>query len=145
MTLEKITIYLAGPFTNPDWRDKVKEQAPQHNYIDPRNNEQSSSATVTRDDLINGVEKSNMVFAYFPKGCKDTGTDIELGTAFGNRIPITLVNENEFQHPLLAGVAKRHLTSLEGGITYLNNLTSLDQPKEFEAAYKTISDLNAKD
>ena len=145
MDLEKITIYLAGPFTNPDWRDYVKKQAPQHNYIDPRNNEQSSSATVTRDDLINGVEASDLIFTYFPKGNSDTGTIAEEGVGFGKRIPIVLVNENEFQHPLLTGMAKRHFISLEGGITYLNNLTSLDQAKEFEAAYKTIDDLNSKD
>ena len=95
--LERITIYLAGPFTNPDWRDRVKDEAPHHNYIDPRNNEQAASVTITRDDLISGVESSDLVFAYFPVGGYDTGACIEMGTAFGKRVPIVLANENKFQ------------------------------------------------
>jgi len=137
-----IKIYLAGPFTSPDWRDKVKRKAPQHTYIDPRTNDQSCCATVTRDDLIYGVERSNLVFAYYPDKIFDVGTDVEAGGGFGKRKPIVLVNENKFQHPLLSGIAKRHFISLDAGIVYLNNLTSLEQSKEFAAAYKTISDLS---
>ncbi|MBR9691915.1 hypothetical protein GOV06_03950 [Candidatus Woesearchaeota archaeon] len=136
-----ITIYLAGPFTEPSWRDRVKKEAPQHTYRDPKDNEQAASVTITRDDLIKGVEGSDMMFAYIPDKTKDEGTDIEIGVGFGNRIPITLVNENQFQHPLLSGTAKRHFTTLEAGILYLNNLTSLEQAEEFKAAYKTIDDL----
>ena len=117
-----IEIYLAGPFTNPDWRDRIIREAPMHNYIDPRKNEQAACVTVTRDDLISGVERADMTFLYFPRGSKDTGACIEAGVAFGNRKFITLVNENKFQHPLVSGIAKRHFTSLDAGIIYLQNL-----------------------
>lgn len=136
-----ILIYLAGPFTNPDWRDRVMEKAPQHDYIDPRKNEQAACVTIARDDLINGVERADMTFLYFPRGSSDSGACIEAGVAFGRRKPIVLVNENGFQHPIISGIAKRHFTSLDAGIVYLNNLKSLEQSREFEAAYKTIRDL----
>ena len=140
--LEKITIYLAGSFTDPDWRDRVKEEALHHDYIDPRDNEQAAAVTIVRDDLIEGVEKSDLVFAYFPEGRSDSGACAEIGVGFGRRIPIVLVNENKFQHPLITGMAKRHFITLGAGIVYLQNLKSLEQTEEFKAAYKTISDLN---
>jgi hypothetical protein len=82
-----------------------------------------------------------MTFLYFPDGSRDTGACIEAGVAFGKRRFITLVNENKFQHPLVSGIAKRHFTSLDAGILYLQNLKSLEQAEEFAAAYKTIDDL----
>jgi len=139
--MTEIRIYLVGPFTNPDWRDRVMEEAPMHSYVDPRNNEQAACVTVTRDDLIAGVEGTDMTFLYFPDGSQDTGACIEAGVAFGKRRFITLVNENKFQHPLVSGIAKRHFTSLDAGILYLQNLKSLEQAEEFAAAYKTIDDL----
>jgi nucleoside 2-deoxyribosyltransferase len=138
----KIKIYLAGPFTNPDWRDLVIKKAPQHIYLDPRKNEQSACVTVTRDDLINGVESSDIVFAYFPKGSQDTGACIEIGDGFGKRKLIVIVNENLFLHPLISGIAKRQFSSLEASIIYLNNLKSIEQLEEFASIYKTIKDLS---
>ena len=135
-----ILIYLAGPFTNPDWRDRVMKKAPQHDYIDPRKNEQAACVTIARDDLINGVERADMTFLYFPRGY-DSGACIEAGVAFGKRKPIVLANENLFHHPIVSGIAKRHFSSFDACIVYLNNLKSLEQSREFEAAYKTIRDL----
>jgi nucleoside 2-deoxyribosyltransferase len=136
-----IKIYLAGPFTKPDWRDRIINEVPQHTYFDPRRNEQSACVTIVRDDLILGVENSDIVFSYFPKGNNDIGTCIEMGNAFGKRKIIVLVNENLFLHPLISGIAKRQFSSLEAGIIYLNNLKSIEQSEEFVAAYKTIDDL----
>lgn len=136
-----IVIYLAGPFTNPDWRDRVLRAVPQHTYFDPRRNRQYSCVAIVDDDLLRGVEKSDLVFGYYPEGCIDQGTDIELGDAFGKKIPIILANENKFQNPLLSGIAKRHFTTLDAGIVYLNNLKSIGLEEEFEAIYKTIEDL----
>ena len=136
-----IKVYLAGAFTSPDWRDRVMREAPMHTYFDPRRNEQAACVTIVRDDLIKGVEGSDMTFLYFPNGSRDTGACVEGGDAFGRRKPIVLVNENGFQHPIISGIAKRHFISLDAGIVYLRNLKSLEQAEEFKAAYKTIDDL----
>ena len=122
MKKTKISVYLAGPFTSPDWRDRVIAEAPMHNYIDPRRNNQTSSATITLGDLVRGVEESDVVFMYRLRRSDDTGANIEVGCGFGSRQDkkkiIVLVDENRFQHPLLTGIAKRHFTDLEAGILY---------------------------
>ena len=109
MKRKKLRIFLAGPFLSykkyKDSRDFVKEKAPNHKYHDPRyDSEQYVSLTFTRDDLIKGVEFSDLVFGYNPKGnyhIDPYGLCIELGVAFGKKIPIILCDENEWIFPML--------------------------------------------
>lgn len=143
---DELKIFLAGPFLSykehKDWRDYVKEKAPKHIYHDPRiDSEQYVSLTFTRDDLLKGVELSDLVFGYNPKGnyqIDPYGLCIELGVAFGNRIPIILCDENEWIFPMLPPLAKRVFTNLEITVKYLSNLNGLDD--EFHSFYKTIID-----
>lgn len=138
-------IYLAGPFLPykkyKDWRDFVKEKAPQHKYWDPRNNsEQYCSLAFVRDDLIRGIKKSELVFCYNPKDNVDPyGFCLELGVAFNEKIPIVLCDENEWIFPMFLPISKRLFTNLEIAVNYLANLKTMD--KEFEAFYKTIQNL----
>jgi nucleoside 2-deoxyribosyltransferase len=145
MNTKKLKIYLAGPFlpyqSYKDWRDYVKERAPGHLYYDPRiDTEQYTSLTFTRDDLLKGVESSDLVFGYNPKGnyqIDPYGLCIELGVAFGKRIPIILCDENEWIFPMLPPLAKRLFTVLELSVEYLNNLDDIND--EFQSFYKTIA------
>lgn len=144
----KIKVFLAGPFLPykkyKDWREYIKEKAPKLTYHDPRiDSEQYVSLTFTRDDLLNGVEISDMVFGYNPKGNYQIdafGLCIELGVAFGKRIPIVLCDENDWIFPMLPPMAKRVFTNIEIAAEYLNNLD--DIKNEFHVFYKTITKRN---
>ena len=143
---DKLKIFLAGPFLPykeyKDWRDYVKEKATKHEYYDPRiDSEQHVSLTFTRDDLLKGVELSDLVLGYNPKGnyqIDPYGLCIELGVAFGKRIPIILCDENEWIFPMLPPLAKRVFTNLEIVVKYLNNLNNPED--EFHSFYNTITD-----
>ncbi len=147
----RLKVYLAGPFLPrgdyDDWRDFVKEKAPRHIYHDPRiHTEQYVSLTFVRDDLLKGVEQSDLVFGYNPKGnyhVDPYGLCIEIGVAFGKRIPIVLCDENEWIFPMLPPLAKRVFTSLYMAVRYLNNVE--DMKNEFQAFYRTIRPLKGGD
>lgn len=145
MSKDKLKIFLAGPFLPykdyKDWRDYVKEKSPKHQYHDPRiDSDQYVSLTFTRDDLLKGVESSDLVFGYNPEGnyqIDPYGLCIELGVAFGKRIPIVLCDENEWIFPMLPPLAKRVFTNLKLAVEYLNNLENVND--EFHAFYRTIT------
>ncbi len=137
-------IFLAGPFlpfdVHEDWRDYVKQAAPDHRYHDPRkDSEQYVSLTFTRDDLLIGVEMSDLVFGYNPRGnykIDPYGLCIELGVAFAKRIPIVYCDENDWIFPMLPPLAKRVFTDLPCATRYLNNLKSIES--EFQDFYRSI-------
>jgi hypothetical protein len=144
--MPRCKIYLAGPFGVPykgfsEWRDFVKNKAPLHSYWDPRyDTDQSSYVTIGRDDIIKGIEGSELFFGYKPKNTKDVaGLCTEAGVAFGRKIPIVFVDENDFIHPFPAVLAKRLFTNLEIAVMYLYN-SSNPKPNEneFVAIYKTM-------
>ncbi len=139
-----IRIYLAGPFSKngrwPDWRDRVKHEAPYHFYFDPRfDSEQLASVTFTLDDLRKGAGAADMVFGYNPRGnyhVDPFGLCIELGMAFGCRVPIILCDENDWVFPMLPPLARRLFTDLTLAIRYLKLLRS--DSNEFHVFYKAV-------
>ena len=126
--------YLAGPFTNPDWRDKIISEVPNMEYYDPRTDTvQGSIAEFVLGDL-RGVQSCDCCFVYSPTGRGEIGASIEAAWAAAHGKLVILCAEASFVHPMLIGISSRVFYGLENGIRYLNNLITCET--EFEAAYK---------
>lgn len=144
-------IFLAGPFhahkEHEDWRDFVKQSAPNHEYHDPRiDSEQYVSLTYTRDDLLVGVQTADLVFGYNPRGnyyVDAFGLCIELGFAFAKKIPIVYCDENDWIFPMLPPLAKRLFANLDAAVDYLSRLR--DSQDEFGTFYDHISSWRASE
>jgi nucleoside 2-deoxyribosyltransferase len=116
-------IYLAGGFYS-DWRERIKEGAPNHQYIDPEFDyvpKQQSIMTYTQADL-SAIDESDMVVAYLTNYPKYGGLAVEVGYAFAKGKPIILVSEKDDTDGMIVALSKWLYLSLEGAIWRLNKL-----------------------
>ncbi len=137
--------YTAGPFlpyeNYKDWRDFLIEKVPNHQFIDPRTNNQQSPMFFTREDL-ESVIKSDGIVLYRPPVGEYIGAAWEHGIACGvnavskKNIPTIYIDEMMFPHPILVASAKRTFTKMDAAVVYLKELKNWD--KEFEAIYAYI-------
>ena len=144
----KIRCYLAGAFVPferyADWRDFVKERlsdlADKIEFYDPRTDtRQGSIATFVYQDLVKGVEGSDMVF-YFVTNSGDVGSAIECERAeCRNKLVILCINERvNFIHSFLLGIPRRVIIGIDAGLDYLRNLAELGLDNEFEVIYRLM-------
>ena len=111
-------VYLSGGFYS-GWQDKVKEEAPKHEYFNPeRDSSQQAIKDFITDDL-RGIDWCDVVFAYLTKYPKYGGLAAELGYAYAKGKAIIFVTEREEIEGFLAGLSKYIYTTLELGIERL--------------------------
>ena len=135
MGKNNIRCYLAGPFTNPEWRDRVISEVEGIDFYNPRTDTlQGSIATFVAGDL-SGVSSCNVCFVYIKKGRGDTGAAIEAERADAEGKLVILCSEAVFPHPFLVGISRRVFFGLEAGIKYLGKLAKVGLENEFQAAY----------
>lgn len=133
--MAKIRCYLAGPFTDPEWRDRVIAEVKGVDFYNPKTDTaQGSIATFVSGDLA-GVLSCDVCFVYAPTGRGDVGAAIEAGHADAMGKPVLLCTEDTFTHPMLIGISRRVFSGLEAGIKYLNRLAEVGLENEFQAAY----------
>ena len=140
----QIAAYLAGPFAGrgefADWRDELKGAIKHIRFHDPReDSDQYCSGSFTLGDLDKGVGGSNLVIAYNPKGnywVDPFGMCIELGVAYGKRIPIVICDENDWIFPMLPPMARRFFTHFDMLCSYLEQLDH--ESSEFQSFYRAI-------
>lgn len=114
-------VYLAGGFYS-DWRQKVMEGAPEHEYYDPEfQGSQTCIAKYTLADL-DAIDWSNIVFAYLTSYPKYGGLAVEVGYAYAKEKSILLVTEKDDTDGMIVGLSKYVYLSLEGGIERLRRL-----------------------
>lgn len=138
--MKKIRCYLAGWFVSmdgyKDWRDFFKKRLENKiDFYDPRTDTvQGSIASFVNQDLINGVDKSDIVF-YYVTGFGDVGSAIECGRAdCKNKIVILCLDKKvSVIHPFLIGIARRVLIGPEAGVAYLTALAKYGLNDEFKA------------
>ena len=98
---EKISIYLAGPFTSPSWRSRFKRLIKKRGIenivvIDPRyHTKQTSSYELIKGDLISGAMASHISLIHRPKNrLEGIGDSIETGTAYASGKLLILIDKN---------------------------------------------------
>lgn len=127
------TCYLAGPFTTPDWRDRVLAEVSGIDFLDPRTDSRQGAIFEFVGDDLNHAAQCDICFVYAPNGRGEIGAAIEAAYALAKGRTVVLCAEAEFVHPMLVGIAARVFFGLETGIRYLRNLAKFD--KETDAAY----------
>lgn len=133
--MAKISCYLAGPFTNPEWRDQVISEVKGIDFYNPRTDTpQGSIATFVSGDLL-GVSSCDVCFVYIEKGRGDIGAAIEASRADTQGKLVILCSGAVFPHPMFVGIVRRVFFGLEAGIKYLNKLAEVGLENEFQAAY----------
>ncbi len=143
--MKKVRCYLAGGFVPfggyADWRDFIKERVgDEMGFYDPRTDtKQGSIATFVYQDLVNGVDGSDIIFC-FVTNSGDVGSAIECARAdCKDKLVVLCIGRNvDVVHPVLLGIARRVLIGIETGVIYLKNLAKLGLEKEFEAIYQTM-------
>lgn len=143
--MKKIKCYLAGWFVSldkyPDWRDFVQEQLKDvMDFYDPRRDtKQGSIATFVYEDLVDGVEGSDVVF-YFVTNAGDVGSAIECERAEckDKLVILCIANNVKVVHPFLIGIARRIFIGMETGIAYLRNLAKYGLENEFQAIQEVL-------
>lgn len=149
--MKRIKCYLAGAFVSfngySDWRDffieKLKDLI---DFYDPRvDTHQGSIATFVYEDLVKGVEGSDIVL-YFVSDICDVGAAIEAERGeCKNKLVIVCIDKNvRFVHSFLLGVARRIFIGVESVLVYLRNLAVYGLENEFVAIEKTIEEINRK-
>lgn len=133
--MAKITCYLAGPFTEPEWRDQVISEVEGIGFYNPETDTpQGSIATFVGGDL-SGVDACDVCFVYVLAGQGDVGAAIEASWAAAHGKLVVLCTDEPFPHPMLVGIARRVFFGLETGIKYLQELAEAGLRNEFQAAY----------
>jgi nucleoside 2-deoxyribosyltransferase len=138
--MKKIRCYLAGWFLPlngfEDWREYFKEMLKNDlDFYDPRTDtKQGSIASFVYQDLVNGVDGSDIVF-YFVTDSGDVGSAIECGRADCGNKPVILCIDKKVNvvHPFLIGIAKRVFSGPEAGVAYLKSLAKHGLKNEFKA------------
>ena len=115
-------IYLAGGF-HSGWQDRVKQDAPQHEYFDPAKDADQRFAYRWTAQEIEAVKWCDMVFAYFeatnPSG---RGLAKEMGWATILDKPVIYIDEHERLDAFLCACSQRIYSKLEPAIKYLASL-----------------------
>jgi len=116
-------IYLAGGFYS-DWKQKVVEGAPNHDYYDPELDKEKERAicAYTIADLER-IDWCDTLFAYLTDYPKYGGLAVEVGYAYAKGKIIILVTEKDDTDGMIAGLSKWIYLSLNGGIERLNKLS----------------------
>ena len=84
-------IYLAGSFSN--WREQIKQEVPQHTYLDPSEHHHLSQEDVYTYLDLEQVRTSDLVLACVdPHNPSSYGTSLEIGYATGIGIPVILID-----------------------------------------------------
>lgn len=147
--MKKIRCYLAGAFVPfgkyADWRDFIKEGlGDEMEFYDPRTDtRQGSIATFVYQDLVNGVDGSDVIFYFvINSGDEAVGAIVECARADAkNKLVVLCINKGiAVVHPVLFGISRRVFIGAEAGITYLHHLAEYGLENEFEAIYKTLKD-----
>lgn len=117
-------IYLAGSY-NSNFRDKIINALPDHDFADPRKHRQFSIATIVVDDMAE-AEECPILIANFPKG-KPRGvmTYAEIGASRMDGHYIMVADENEQKDLFLQEIADEHFSSIDKIIDFIgsNNKT----------------------
>ncbi|MBU2072714.1 MAG: nucleoside 2-deoxyribosyltransferase domain-containing protein [Gammaproteobacteria bacterium] len=115
-------IYLAGGF-HSGWQDRVKLEAPQHNYFDPRIDADQRFAYRWTQQEIDGLKRCDLVFAYFesdnPSGM---GLAKEIGWATILDKPVIYVDEHDRINVFLAACSQRIYSSFSSAVDYIKTL-----------------------
>jgi len=139
--MKKIRCYLAGWFVPmdgyEDWREFFKEKLKNDmDFYDPRTDtKQGSIALFVYQDLVNGVDRSDIVF-YYVTDSGDVGSAIECGRAECCNKPVILCIDRKVVnvvHPFLIGIARRMIIGPEAGVAYLKSLAKYGLENEFRA------------
>ena len=90
-------IYLAGGMKT-EWRKKVKEFLPKHEYFDPSTDAQQNACYRWTSQELEFIDSCDLVLAYFERGNPSgLGMCLEIGYANKCGVPVILVDE----HPRL--------------------------------------------
>ena len=115
-------IYLAGG-THSGWQDKVKKEASQHEYFDPRiDADQRYPLRFTQQDY-DGVQWCDIVFAYFEAGNPSgmgLAKEVAWGMSFGKTI--IYIDEHDRLNDFVCAMSRRIYSKLEPAIEYLRGL-----------------------
>ena len=117
-----MNVYLAGGFYS-GWQDRVKQEAPQHDYYDPRvDTDQLRNFNIAQQDFA-GVDWSNLVFAYFERdNPSGIGLALEVGFAVARYKRVIIIDNHDRLHGFLATCGERIYTNLDSAIAYLREV-----------------------
>ena len=119
-------IYLAGGFRT-NWQERVKDEAAQHQYYDPKTEADQNFAYRWTNSEIEAMKSCDLVLAYFelsnPSGL---GLAKEIGWATILNKPVIYVDEHERINLFLASCSKRLYSKLQPAIDYLASLPMVD-------------------
>jgi nucleoside 2-deoxyribosyltransferase len=117
-------IYLAGGMYS-NWQDKVKIEANNHSYYDPRTHGLNNPIEFTKWDLDH-VKKSDLVFAFFESTHRVfCGGTLELGYAkeLNKKIILTVDRYNTLvRMPMSVAIADMDFFDLYESIKYLKRI-----------------------
>lgn len=129
----ELTCYLAGPFTVPDWRDRLLGEVEGMEFRDPRTDSRQGAIFEFVGDDLRHAGECDICFVYTRSGRGDIGAAIEAAYALAHGRMVAVCTDGAFVHPMLVGIATRLIFGLDEGIRYLQNRTRYGT--EFEAAY----------
>jgi len=118
-------VYLSGGMTTGNnWQDKVMQQCPQFNFIDPRSHKLSDPKEYIDWDL-SGIEQCDILFAYMSKdNPSGYGLSLEVGyaKAIYGKIIIMVDELNKDSMAIVRCCADELCDNLDYGIEQLNEI-----------------------
>jgi len=111
-------VYLAGGFYG-DWQERVKGEAPQHEYFNPETDAKQNSIIDFVSADLDGIRWCDILFARQDTYPKYGGLAAEMGFAYALGKIIIYVAIREEVEGFLAGLSKYIYTTLEAGIERL--------------------------
>ncbi len=133
-------VYLAGGFKS-GWQTRVRQEVPEHTYVDPSLTGLTNPAAYTAWDL-DAIESCDAVFAYLEES-NPGGMNLafELGYAVALNKVIVLVDEKDDRYSkMLVETADHYTGQLVSGINWLKKhaLTHQRKIRPLEARVKEL-------